>query len=101
MRGPRALTSWATTFEGGKHWPREKSLTKLKDTIRAKTKRTQRATRCRMIIASLNRTLRGWFEYFQHSQPWIFPAARRLDPPPASEPSCGNAAKRRGPWPWP
>jgi RNA-directed DNA polymerase len=48
------------------HWPRKKSLDKLKDTIRAKTKRTDgRSLAC--IIADLNRTLRGWFGYFQHS----------------------------------
>ena len=21
----------------------------------------------------MNRTLRGWFEYFKHSRPWVFP----------------------------
>jgi RNA-directed DNA polymerase len=48
------------------HWPRKKSLDKLKDTLRAKTKRTDgRALQC--IIADTNRTLRGWFGYFQHS----------------------------------
>jgi len=39
---------------------------KLKDTIRAKTKRT--SGKClRAIIQSLNPTLRGWFGYFKHS----------------------------------
>lgn len=48
------------------HWPRKKSLDKLKDRIRTKTKRTDgRSLRC--ILADLNRTLRGWFEYFKHS----------------------------------
>jgi RNA-directed DNA polymerase len=47
-------------------WPRTKSLAKLKDTIRAKTKRTAgRSMTC--IIADINQTLRGWFGYFQHS----------------------------------
>jgi RNA-directed DNA polymerase len=62
-------------FEGGKRWPRTKSLTKFKDAIRVKTRRTQ-GDSLRKIIGSLNRTLRGWFEYFKHSQPWIF---SRLD----------------------
>src|SRR3954468_8862690 len=59
-------------LEGGERWPREKSLAKFKDTIRAKTRRTQGDSLPR-IIASLNRTLRGWFEYFKHSSRWIFP----------------------------
>jgi RNA-directed DNA polymerase len=53
-------------LEGGKRYPRTKSLTKLKETIREKTKRT--SGKClRAIIASINPTLRGWFGYFQHS----------------------------------
>jgi RNA-directed DNA polymerase len=62
-------------FEAGQRRPREKSLRKLKETIRAKTRRTN-GDSLAQIIASLNRTLRGWFEYFKHSQRWIFP---RLD----------------------
>ena len=47
-------------------WPRKKSLDKLKNTIRAKTKRTDgRSLGC--IILDINRTLRGWYGYFQHS----------------------------------
>src|SRR6516165_11196957 len=53
-------------FEKGKRYPRAKSLQKLKDTIRAKTKRTSGLC-LRAIIGSLNPTLRGWFEYFKHS----------------------------------
>jgi len=62
-------------FRGPKHWPRDKSQAKLKDAIRAKTKRTNGDSLC-AIIAALNQTLRGWFAYFQHSRPWIF---RKLD----------------------
>lgn len=47
-------------------WPRQKSMQKLKDTLRAKTKRTN-GHGLRFIIADVNRTLRGWFGYFQHS----------------------------------
>jgi RNA-directed DNA polymerase len=63
-------------FRGKQHWPRDKSTAKLKDTIRAKTKRTN-GDSLRAIIGSLNRTLRGWFAYFKHSRPWIFRALDR------------------------
>ncbi len=53
-------------FEAGKRWPRSKSRKKLRDTIRAKTKRTSGQSMTQ-IIADVNRTLRGWFEYFKHS----------------------------------
>jgi len=58
-------------FEGDKHRPRKKSLQKLKDTIRAKTKRTNGKS-LPMIIADVNRTLKGWFAYFQHSHKYVF-----------------------------
>ena len=53
-------------FERGYRWPREKSLKKMKDTIREKTGRTNGQS-LRVIIENLNATLRGWFQYFQHS----------------------------------
>ena len=53
-------------FERGYRWPRKKSLKKLKDTVRQKTKRTRGAS-LKMIVADLNRTLPGWFGYFQYS----------------------------------
>jgi len=62
-------------FEAGQRWPREKSLTKLKETIREKTRRTNGDSLAK-VIGSLNRTLRGWFEYFKHSHRGIF---RRID----------------------
>lgn len=46
--------------------PREKSLKKLRDTIRRKTRRTQGKS-IDMVIADVNKTYRGWFEYFKHS----------------------------------
>ena len=58
-------------FEGGMRRPRAKSLEKLKETIRAKTKRTN-GDSLTTVISSLNRTLRGWFEYFKHSHQWTF-----------------------------
>ncbi len=54
------------TFQGRHHWPRKKSTRKLRDTIRRKTPRADgRELRC--VIADVNRVLRGWFAYFQHS----------------------------------
>ena len=53
-------------FEAGKRWPRTKSRKKFRDTIRAKTKRTSGHSMTQ-IVADVNRTLRGWFEYFKHS----------------------------------
>jgi RNA-directed DNA polymerase len=58
-------------FVKGKRFPRAKSLKKLKDTIRAKTKRN--SGKCLpAIIGSLNPTLRGWFGYFKHSYKTTF-----------------------------
>jgi RNA-directed DNA polymerase len=48
------------------HWPRTRSMQKLKDNLRTQTQRTNgQSLPC--IIATVNRTLRGWFGYFQHS----------------------------------
>jgi RNA-directed DNA polymerase len=54
-------------FEHGQRWPRKKSLRKLKETIREKTKRTNGKS-LGTIIVNVNRTLEGWFQYFQHSR---------------------------------
>jgi RNA-directed DNA polymerase len=62
-------------FERSKHWPSKKSKGKFKDAIRAKTKRTNGNSPA-TIVADLNRTLRGWFEYFKHCHPTTF---RELD----------------------
>lgn len=54
------------SFRGHKHWPRKKSLKKLKDTLRQKTSRTSgKSLQC--IVKDVNRSLTGWFHYFQHS----------------------------------
>ena len=52
-------------FERGMKWPRQKSLMKLKEGMRAKTSRTDGRS-LKAIIADVNRTLRGWYGYFQH-----------------------------------
>jgi RNA-directed DNA polymerase len=54
-------------FERGMKWPRKKSMDKLKDTIREKTRRTDGRS-LKAICEDLNRTLRGWFGYFKHSK---------------------------------
>jgi RNA-directed DNA polymerase len=56
-----------------RRFPRRKSLAKFKDAIRAKTRRAHGHSLSR-IIADINRTLRGWFEYFKHSHPTTFPS---------------------------
>lgn len=58
-------------FERGYRWPRKKSVKKLKDAIREKTKRT-RGDSLQAIVIDLNRTLVGWFEYFKHSHRTTF-----------------------------
>ena len=55
-----------------RRFPRKKSLAKFKDTIRSKTRRTN-GHNLQAIIANVNRTLRGWFEYFKHSWRTTFP----------------------------
>jgi RNA-directed DNA polymerase len=72
-------------FERGLRWPRRKSLDKLKDTIRAQTRR-RNGQSLHAVIANLNRSLAGWFEYFKHSHrptfamvdKWVRMRMRRL-----------------------
>ncbi len=59
-------------FEGKTRWPRQKSLNKVKGKIRTETGRSNgKSLSC--IIAEVNRTLQGWFEYFKHSNRKTFP----------------------------
>jgi RNA-directed DNA polymerase len=60
-------------FERGLKWPRAKSLTKLRERLRAKTPRLDGRS-LRAIVADVNGTLRGWYGYFQHSQANVFAA---------------------------
>ena len=62
-------------FEQGRRWPRQKSLRSLREKVRAKTRRTNGQS-LSFIVTDLNRTLRGWFEYFKHSHRHTF---ERLD----------------------
>ena len=58
-------------FERGLKWPRRKSVKKLKDAIREKTKRNNGES-LETIIKAVNTTLRGWYEYFKHSHKTTF-----------------------------
>jgi RNA-directed DNA polymerase len=58
-------------FERGHRWPSRKSANKFKDTIRTKTKRTN-GHRMERIIWDVNRSTRGWFEYYKHSRKRTF-----------------------------
>ncbi len=60
-------------FEAGGRFVRKKSLARLKDGIREKTRRTRGQSLAR-IIADLNPVLRGWYGYFQHAHPNTFRA---------------------------
>ncbi|MEZ6058624.1 MAG: group II intron reverse transcriptase/maturase [Planctomycetaceae bacterium] len=59
------------SFFGEHRWPKKKSLKKLKDTLRQKTKRAHGHS-LQYIINDVNQTLRGWFEYFKHAHKWTF-----------------------------
>jgi RNA-directed DNA polymerase len=54
-------------FEAGQRHVRAKSLTRFKDNLRAKTRRTRGDSLTR-IIEDLNPMLRGWFGYFKYTQ---------------------------------
>jgi RNA-directed DNA polymerase len=53
------------TFRDQLRLPRKKSLDKMKETIRAKTKRTN-GDSLRWTVGTLNATLQGWFGFFRH-----------------------------------
>jgi len=59
-------------FERGYRWPRQKSLDKFKEAIRAKTRRNRPGSMAQ-IVEEINQTLRGWIGYFKHSIKNIFP----------------------------
>jgi RNA-directed DNA polymerase len=50
---------------GGKRWPRKKSVARLKEKLRTQTPRNCGESLGKT-IETLNRTLRGWYEYFRH-----------------------------------
>ena len=62
-------------FRGDLRVPRQKSLKKLKDAVREKTKRTN-GHDLLFTCSRLSRQLRGWFSYFRHCRGSVF---RELD----------------------
>lgn len=58
-------------FERGYRWPGNKGLTKLKNTVRGKTRRNNGHS-LREIIESVNRVTSGWYEYYKHSHRTTF-----------------------------
>jgi len=60
-------------FVKHRRFPRRKSLAKFREAIRGKTKWTSGRS-LHAIIDDVNRTLIGWFAYFQHSDPTVFGA---------------------------
>lgn len=58
-------------FERGYRWPRSRSLRKLKDSLRSRTRRTNGMS-LSTIISDVNPLLEGWFAYFQHSHSTTF-----------------------------
>lgn len=56
-------------FEGGKKWIRQRSILKFRDAIRAKTSRV-RSGSIQDICKDLNKTLKGWWNYFKHVNQW-------------------------------
>jgi len=71
MRQPGGFDFLGYHFERGLKWPRAKSLMKLKERVRAQTPRLAGRS-LPDIIADVNRTLRGWFGYYQHSRANVF-----------------------------
>lgn len=58
-------------FEAGQRLVRDKSLQRLKERIRAKTRRT-RGDSLACIVADLNPMLKGWFAYFKQAHGHTF-----------------------------
>lgn len=67
LQSPGGFDFLGYHFERRYRLPRKKSLRKLKDAVRQKTRRTHGHSLA-VIIDDLNRTLVGWFGYFKHSQ---------------------------------
>jgi RNA-directed DNA polymerase len=62
QRGGFEFLGWH--FERGYRWPREKSQKRFKEAIRKKTRRNIGGS-LKTIITSVNRTVRGWGNYFR------------------------------------
>jgi RNA-directed DNA polymerase len=75
MQQPGGFDFLGYHFDRGYRWPRQKSLKKVKDMLRAQTRR-QHGHSLAVIIDDVNRILRGWYRYFKHSH---VSALRELD----------------------
>lgn len=58
-------------YERGRRYVRPKSLVKLKESVRSKTRRTDGRS-LKAIVADLNVTLGGWFGYFKRCHRTVF-----------------------------
>ncbi len=95
-------------FEAGRRRVREKSIERLKDGIRAKTKRTRGESLSR-IVADLNPMLKGWFGYFKHAHRNTFAPLdkmlrrrlRALLSKQAKRPDVGRSRAVQTRWPTP
>lgn len=66
------ITTWQAGFDflgyrfkNGKRWPSKKAQARFREMVRTKTRRTSGQSMLE-IVADLNPSLRGWFEYFKH-----------------------------------
>jgi RNA-directed DNA polymerase len=92
-------------FEAGRRLVRQKSILRLRDRIRAKTKRTSGQSLAHT-IESLNPTLKGWFEYFKHAthglkdvDAFVRRRLRAMLARQAKRRSCGACISDRTSWP--
>lgn len=58
--------------KGIRRYPRPKSLRTLREKVREKTRRCSGHS-LQSLIAQINPSVRGWFEYFKHSHRTVFP----------------------------
>ena len=96
-------------FQCVKHWPRKKSLDKLKDTLRTKTPRNSGQS-LHYVIQHVNQTLVGWFGYFQSlllaegsaipvvENAVLSDTALHFERPPAAALKLGSMALLRSAW---
>jgi RNA-directed DNA polymerase len=71
VRAPGGFDFLGYHFERGMKWPRKKSMGKLREALRAKTRRTEGRS-IKAICEDLNGLLQGWFAYFKHSKGNVF-----------------------------
>jgi RNA-directed DNA polymerase len=92
-------------FEAGRRLVRRKSLVRLRDGIRAKTKRTSGQSLAHT-VAALNPMLKGWFGYFKHAthgladvDAFVRRRLRAMLRKQEKRPGCGNCQNDRIRWP--